>query len=105
MNEILIPMGIVGLIGAILGLVLAVASQVFYVMEDHRLAQVAELLPGYNCGACGYPGCSGLAEALVNKEAKSVKLCKPSNQEQRNAIVDYLGNTAGPGGDTIQVVG
>ncbi len=105
MNEILIPMGIVGLIGAILGLILSIASQVFYVMEDHRIAKLTELLPGYNCGACGYPGCAGLAEALVTKETKSVKLCKPSNQEQRNSIVEYLGNTAGPDGDTIQVVG
>ena len=56
--------GIVGAIGAIIGLVLAFASNVFYV-EDPRFDLLVENLPGFNCGACGYAGCSGMAESLL----------------------------------------
>lgn len=105
MENILIPMLIIGAIGGVLGLVLSIASKVFEVVEDPRYAQVLQLLPGYNCGACGYPGCAGLANALVDQETNDVRRCKPSNQDQRNSIVDYLGSTPGPDGDTIQVIG
>lgn len=105
MQEILIPMLIIGAIGAVLGLILSIAAKVFAVVEDPRYAQVAQLLPGYNCGACGYPGCQGLANALVDKEVSDTRRCKPSNQAQRDSIVDYLQSTPGPEGDTIIVTG
>lgn len=105
MQEILIPMAVIGLIGAFLGLILSIASKLFEVVEDPRFARVAELLPGYNCGACGFAGCQGLANALVSKEAKSAKLCKPSTQEQRDAIVAYLAETPGLDGETIVITG
>lgn len=105
MNEILIPMLIIGAIGGLLGLLLAFAAKIFAVQEDPRYAQVLQLLPGYNCGACGYPGCAGLANALVDQETNNVRLCKPSNQDQRDSIVEYLANTPGPDGDTLVVKG
>lgn len=105
MNDILIPMLVIGLIGAVLGLILSIASNVFAVVEDPRYAQVAQLLPGYNCGACGYPGCQGLANALVDKETSDVRRCKPSNQAQRDSIVQYLSSTPGPDGETLVVTG
>ena len=43
-------------IGALLGVMLGVASKVFHVELDEREAKVTEMLPGYNCGGCGYPG-------------------------------------------------
>lgn len=105
MQEILMPMLIIGAIGAILGLILAIAANVFAIVEDPRYAQVMQLLPGYNCGACGYPGCQGLANALVDQETNDVRRCKPSNQQQRDSIVDYLQSTPGPDGETLQVIG
>lgn len=74
----LIVAGIVGAIGAVIGLVLAFASKVFYVEEDSRYNLLVENLPGFNCGACGYPGCSGMAEGLLKGEA-DIKSCKPAN--------------------------
>ena len=44
---------------------LGVASRIFYVEEDPRIAEVEAVLPGANCGGCGYPGCSAAAEAVV----------------------------------------
>ncbi|MDY5251710.1 MAG: (Fe-S)-binding protein [Erysipelotrichaceae bacterium] len=76
-------------VGGLMGLILGVSDKVFYVEPDTRVEDVTKMLPGYNCGGCGYPGCSGLAEALVNKEAE-VTNCKPSNPQQKEAIKEYL---------------
>ena len=89
-------------IGGALGLVLGVASKVFEVQVDARIEEVTGLLPGYNCGGCGYPGCSGLAAALVDKELAVIS-CKPCKAEQKAKIVEYLANTPGPDGTTITV--
>jgi len=87
------------LVGAILGLVLAIASKKFYVEEDPRVEQVSKLLPGYNCGACGHSGCAGLATALVSGET-DVILCKPIKQDKKEEIINYMSNTPGPDGQT-----
>ncbi|SJZ95164.1 RnfABCDGE type electron transport complex subunit B [Anaerorhabdus furcosa] len=76
-------------VGAVLGAALGVANKVFYVATDTRVEDVTAMLPGYNCGGCGYPGCSGLAQALVDGEADVVD-CKPSKQEARDQIKEYL---------------
>lgn len=67
--EILNPILIVGILGLVLGVALSVAAKVFYVEVDPRIEQVEELLPGVNCGGCGFPGCSGYAEAVVTGRA------------------------------------
>ncbi|HEY8364003.1 MAG TPA: (Fe-S)-binding protein [Haloplasmataceae bacterium] len=72
----LIVAGVVGGIGAVIGFVLAFASKVFYVEEDPRYDLIVANLPGFNCGACGYAGCSGMADGILKGEA-DVKLCKP----------------------------
>ena len=90
------------ILGFILGLILFLANQIFKVVEDKRVDEVTKLLPGYNCGTCGYPGCKGMAEALVNKETDTIT-CRPSKPEKRQAIIDYLANTVGPDGKTIKI--
>lgn len=90
------------IIGALLGVMLGVASKVFHVEVDEREAKVTEMLPGYNCGGCGYPGCSGLAAALVGKTTDTVA-CKPCKPDRRKEIVDYLNSTPGPDGETLKV--
>ncbi|HPY81631.1 MAG TPA: (Fe-S)-binding protein, partial [Bacteroidales bacterium] len=57
-----ILLGIVGLTAAI---ILYFVSKVFKVIEDPRIDEIAAVLPGANCGGCGYPGCRTLAEAIV----------------------------------------
>lgn len=88
--------------GIILGGILALASKVFKVEIDEREKWVTEHLPGYNCGSCGYPGCSGLASALVGKTTDVVS-CRPSKPEKRQEIVDYLNSTPGPDGEVLKV--
>ena len=55
-----------GLLGLVLAAVLYVVAQKFKVQEDPRIDEIVALLPGANCGGCGYPGCRGLASALVS---------------------------------------
>src|SRR5690554_8098414 len=56
-------------LGVLFGIGLAVASRKLAVETDPRVDEIEELLPGANCGACGYPGCRGLAEAIVGGSA------------------------------------
>lgn len=80
-------------VGAVLGIVLGISAKVFYVKPDTRVEDITKMLPGYNCGGCGYPGCAGMAEALVNKES-DVTSCKPSKPEAKEAIKQYLQQNA-----------
>jgi len=56
-------------LGCISGTLLGIASKVFYVYEDPRIEMVEDLLPGANCGGCGYAGCSAAAASIVSGEA------------------------------------
>lgn len=90
-------------IGAVLGCVLGIANMYLVVEEDNRVTEVIDMLPGANCGGCGYPGCSGFANALVDGEVTKVSGCVVSNQETREKIVNYLNETPGPDGTTVKV--
>ena len=94
MNFILIAVIVLGAIGLIAAVVLFVASKKFAVYEDPRIAQVAEVLPGANCGGCGFPGCSGMADALV-KGADAGSLdglsCPVGGSEVMTKVADLLG--------------
>lgn len=87
--EIIKPLIMMLVIGAALGAVLGFASKKFYVKEDTRVKDVLAMLPGYNCGGCGNPGCSGMAEKLVSGEA-DISSCKPSKPEVKEQIKKYL---------------
>lgn len=90
-------------IGAVLGAILGIANMYLVVEEDNRIGEVNEMLPGANCGGCGFPGCAGFASALVEGEATKVSACIVSNQETREKIVNYLNETPGPDGETAKV--
>lgn len=90
-------------VGGVLGLILGIANMYLVVEEDNRIKEVVEMLPGANCGGCGYPGCSGFANALVEGEASKVSTCVVSNAETREKIVAYLNETPGPDGTTVKV--
>lgn len=80
----------VGLLGVLFGLGLAVASKLLAVKKDQRVNDVEDILPGTNCGACGYAGCSAYAEAIVNDEAE-LTLCAPGASEVANKLGQYMG--------------
>ena len=88
--EILIAIGILGGLGLIFGLVLAIASKVFYVETDPRLDQLNECLPGANCGGCGYAGCGGYAEAVLKGEA-AIGKCASGGDECAQKMAEIMG--------------
>jgi electron transport complex protein RnfB len=77
-------------LGALFGLGLALAARKFAVTQDPRVSKVEALLPGANCGGCGYAGCLAFARALVQGKA-SPYACAPGGSETANAIADILG--------------
>ncbi|MFH1071511.1 MAG: Fe-S cluster domain-containing protein [Candidatus Glassbacteria bacterium] len=79
-----------GLLGLIFGGGLAYASKKFAVQTDPRLDKVVDLLPGANCGGCGFPGCSAFARAVLNGEAP-ITACGPGGQEVAEKIAKFLG--------------
>jgi Na+-translocating ferredoxin:NAD+ oxidoreductase RNF subunit RnfB len=90
-KEILLPAGILAVLGFVLGLLIYFVSKVFYVEEDPAIDEVVDLLPRYNCGACGHPGCREMAIALLDKKSK-VRDCKPIKKEQIPVLEEYLDN-------------
>ena len=64
MTGILIAVAVVAGVGIVIGILLGVAGEKFKVEVDEKEIAVRELLPGNNCGGCGYPGCDGLAAAI-----------------------------------------
>lgn len=94
MNEILIPILIVAGIGLLCGLILAFASIVMAVPKDEKAETIRELLPGANCGACGFSGCDGYAKALATGESKP-GLCPVGGAAVAKSISAYLGCDSG----------
>ena len=80
-------------VGAVLGLILGIASNVFKVEVDERVEKVTAMLPGYNCGSCGFAGCSGMAEAMVAGEVATASACKPTRltlKPNKTAVCSFL---------------
>ena len=88
--SILVAILVLGGLGLIFGLVLAVASKVFYVETDPRLDKLNDCLPGANCGGCGYAGCAAYAEAVLNGEA-AIGACASGGNECAQAMAAIMG--------------
>jgi len=77
--------------GGLLGLGLAVASRKLKVEKDETVEALDGALPGLNCGACGYAGCGGYAEALAGGKDDDLTKCKPGGATTLAAIGKILG--------------
>ena len=85
---------LLAVLGILIGILLGVAGKVFAVETDERVEKVRECLPGNNCGGCGYPGCDGLAEAIVAGDAP-VNGCPVGGAPVAGKIAEILGVEAG----------
>ena len=88
--EILIAVIIVTAVGAVAGIGLAVASILMAVPKNEKAEEISSVLPGANCGACGFSGCSAYAEAIANGEA-APGLCTPGGAETAAKLSEILG--------------
>ena len=87
---LIVSVASMGGIGLILSLILVVADKKLAVKEDPRVEKALEALPGINCGACGFAGCSGFAAAVAAGEV-SVSGCKPGGQAVAAQLAKILG--------------
>ena len=104
MNVILIAVISLGAIALVSAAILYVASKKFAVYEDPRIAQVAAVLPQANCGGCGYPGCSGFADACVKAGSLEGKLCPVGGQPVMTKVAEILGLDAATAEPMVAVV-
>ena len=90
MNEIITAFICFAVISGVLGLILAFASKLFFVKTDERIEKISELLPGANCGGCGYTGCAALAKAIADGEAET-NACTSVSKEVCDKIAEIVG--------------
>jgi electron transport complex protein RnfB len=81
------------ILGALLALIIGAAAKAFAVEIDPRIETVTDMLPGANCGGCGYAGCADFAKAIVGGIAPPTQ-CPVSSPEDSRRIAEYLGITA-----------
>ncbi len=91
---IVLSVVILGSIGAISAIVLYFVSQKFKVYEDPKIAIIAGILPGANCGGCGYAGCQALAEAIVKSGTTEGIVCPVGGDDVKNQIAEAMGEVA-----------
>ena len=107
LQVILIAVVALAVLGFALALLLFVVSKRFAVKEDPRIGQVAEVLPGANCGGCGFPGCGGMAAACV-KAADAGSLdglnCPVGGASCMQAIASILGMEVAAANPKLAVV-
>lgn len=89
-GELITPVLWLGLFGLLFGGGLAFASRVFAVEVDPKVPLLKDVLPGANCGGCGYPGCDAFAVALAAGEAKADG-CPVGGAGVAEKIADILG--------------
>lgn len=88
MSLLLASVLVVGGLGLVAAIGLSVASIYLHVEVDPRIEKAEAVMPGANCGGCGYPGCSGYAKAVV--EGVDITLCAPGGQAVIDAIAEIL---------------
>ena len=90
MEAIIMPVVVLGITGVLMGLFLAFASKKFEVEVDPKVEAILAVLPGANCGACGFPGCAGYAAGVALEGAK-MTLCAPGGPKVAAKIGDIMG--------------
>ncbi len=91
MSTVLIPALVIFVAVAIFAaVILSMANKKFRVKQDPRIEEITEALPGANCGACGFGGCSAFAEAMIESDSQSK--CPAVSEEAEQKIAKILGH-------------
>jgi electron transport complex protein RnfB len=94
MTNVLYAVLVLGILGAVFGLVLAIAAKAFAVEVDERQEAIAGVLPGANCGGCGFAGCGAYAAAVVAGKA-GITACAAGGNAVAEKIAEIMGMEAG----------
>lgn len=102
----LIPVGIVVVIGLVAGIILTIASKVMFVPVDQMVIDIREQLPGANCGACGFAGCDDYANALAEDTDGTItaSMCPVGGADVAQKLAAIKGVDAGAADPKVAVV-
>ncbi len=92
--SILYAAAVVGILGILIGVFLGIASEKFKVEVDEKELLIRDVLPGNNCGGCGYAGCDALAKAIADGKA-AVGACPVGGVPVAEQIGEIMGVSAG----------
>ena len=84
---------LIGALGLIIGILLSIASKKLYVEVDKRELEILDVLPGNNCGGCGYAGCQALASAITKNEADT-NACIVGGNKVSELVAKIMGSEA-----------
>jgi RnfABCDGE-type electron transport complex B subunit len=93
-SAILVSVVILGGVGTTFGALIALTNAKMRVEEDPRLDELTDILPGANCGACGFAGCRSFAEAVIGGDTPPAK-CTVMSEDEREDVALMLGVDAG----------
>jgi Na+-translocating ferredoxin:NAD+ oxidoreductase RNF subunit RnfB len=93
-STVYVTLIVLAALGTVFGVALAIVASRFVVKADPKVDRVRESLPGANCGACGFAGCMGYAEAVVGNPDVAVSLCAPGKAAVAAMIADITGKKA-----------
>jgi len=88
-SVVYIGTGVIAFTSMLLAIAISIVSQMFYVKIDPRIEEIYNILPHFNCGACGYPGCQPYAESIINDNELRSK-CRPGRTKVYEQILDIL---------------
>lgn len=94
MTTILMSIIAIGGIGIVFGLILGYAGEKLAVYQDPKISEIRNVLPGANCGGCGFAGCDAFASAVVEGTAK-VNGCPVGGASCASACAQIMGIDAG----------
>ena len=94
MNPLVLTVLTLSVLGVVLAVILYFVAQKFRVEEDPRIDEVEKMLPGANCGGCGFAGCRAMSEALVTRDNIGSLYCPVAGGDVMKSIAGYLGKAA-----------
>lgn len=103
-NTLILTICTLSALGVLAAIILYYVAQKFKVYEDPRIDDVEKMLPGANCGGCGFAGCRGLSDAIVKADSMEGLFCPVAGAESMKAIATYLGRVAEEKDPMIAVV-
>ncbi len=104
MNTVVTTIISLSVIGGLSGFILYLIARNFKVFEDPGIDDVEAVLPGANCGGCGYPGCRGFAENCVKAETLDTLFCPVGGNDGMVKVAEVLGKVAVTKDPTVAVI-
>jgi len=103
-NAIIWTVAILTVLGVLLAMVLFLVAKKFHVEEDPRIDEVEKIMPGANCGGCGFAGCRAFAQSCVESGNLEKNFCPVGGNDTMKKVAAVLGLEAVAKAPTVAVV-